>query len=205
MSGEDPSNSDYVDENMAKALAHSVRALILAEANKAVISPKMVAEKHDLVVSNVSYHFRKLEKLECLELVKEEKVRGAVEHFYKATRRALFDGRPWDNLPQSVKEEWSGDTFGNVIKRVADAIALGTFDARNERFLVWSKQLLDEQGWKEIADIYRKAAYKTAAAAKRARKRVEESGEEGIPSTWAFLFFQSPWLEEPSDDEKREE
>ncbi|MGN6257434.1 MAG: hypothetical protein ACTHN3_06755 [Solirubrobacterales bacterium] len=201
MSGKDPSNSDYVDRNMAKALAHPIRVLILAEANKGKISPSRLSRRHDLVVSNVSYHFRKLEELGCLEVVEEKKVRGAVEHFYKAIRRALFDGKPWDNLPQSVKEEWSGDTFGNVLKRVSDAMAMGTFDARNERFLVWNKQLLDEQGWKEIADIYRKAAHKTAAAEKRARKRVEESGEEGIPSTWAFLFFQSPWLEEPEDDE----
>jgi hypothetical protein len=175
--------------------------LILAEVNKGVISPKTLAQRHELVVSNVSYHFRKLEELECVEVVAEKKVRGAVEHFYKATRRALFDGKPWDNLPQSVKEEWSGDTFGNILKRVSDAMAMSTFDARNERFLVWNKQLLDEDGWREIADIYRKAARKTVAAEKRARKRVEESGDEGIPSTWAFLFFQSPWLEPPSDAE----
>ena len=202
MSGKDPSNSDYVDENMAKALAHPVRVLILAEVNKGIISPKMLAERHDLVLSNVSYHFRQLEKLECVEVVEEKKVRGAIEHFYKATRRALFDGKPWDDLPQSVKEEWSGDTFGNILKRVSDAMAMSTFDARNERFLVWNKQLLDEQGWKEIADIYRKAAHKTAAAEKRALKRVEESGEEGIPSTWAFLLFQSPWLEEPPEGQE---
>jgi hypothetical protein len=204
VSGKDPSNSDYVDRNMAKALAHPVRVLILAEVNKGVLSPKRFALRHDLVVSNVSYHFRELEKFECVEIVAEKKVRGAVEHFYKATRRALFDGKPWDNLPQSVKEEWSGDTFGNVLKRVSDAMAMGTFDARNERFLVWNKQLLDEDGWEEIAEIYRKAAYKTAAAEKRARKRVEESGEEGIPSTWAFLFFQSPWLEEPFQEAESE-
>ncbi len=204
MSGKDPSNSDYVDENMAKALAHPIRALILAEVNKGVLSPKRLALRHDLVVSNVSYHFRQLEKYGCVEVVAEKKVRGAIEHFYKATRRALFDGRPWDNLPQSVKEEWSGDTFANILKQVADAMAMGTFDARNERFLVWNKQLLDERGWKEIAEIYRMAAKKTASAETRARKRVEESGEEGIPSTWAFLFFQSPWLEEPVDADEQD-
>jgi DNA-binding transcriptional ArsR family regulator len=205
VSGKDPSNSDYVGRNMAKALAHPVRVLILAEVNKGVLSPKRFALRHDLVVSNVSYHFRELEKYECVEVVAEKKVRGAVEHFYKATRRALFDGKPWGDLPQSVKEEWSGDTFGNVLKRVSDAMAMETFDARNERFLVWNKQLLDEEGWEELAETYRKTAHLTAAAEKRARKRVDESGEEGIPSTWAFLLFQSPWLEEPSEDGEDEQ
>jgi DNA-binding transcriptional ArsR family regulator len=200
VSGNDPQNLDYVDESIAKALAHPVRVLILAEANKRILSPKQFADRHDLVVSNVSYHFRQLEKYKCVEVVREKKVRGAIEHFYKATRRALFDGKPWDELPLSVKEDMSGDTFANILKRVSDAMAMGTFDARNERFLVWNKQLLDEEGWREIADIYRTAARKTMAAETRARKRVEESGAEGIPSTWAFLFFQSPWMEPPADE-----
>jgi DNA-binding transcriptional ArsR family regulator len=202
VSGKDPSNSDYVDENMAKALAHPVRVLILAEVNKGMISPKMFADRHDLVLSNVSYHFRQLEKYECVEVVKEQKVRGAVEHLYKATRRALFDGKSWDDLPQSLKEEVSGDCFTNILNAVSEAMAMGTFDARNERFLVWNKQLLDEQGWLEIANIYREAARKTVATEKRARERVEESGEEGVPSTWAFLFFQSPWMEEPPEEQE---
>jgi DNA-binding transcriptional ArsR family regulator len=197
----DPWESDYIDEKIAKAVAHPVRALILAEANKQILSPKQFAQRHELEVSNVSYHFRQLEKYDCVEVVEEKKRRGSTEHFYKATRRALFDGKSWDGLPQSVKEEVSGDTFTNIISAVSDAMLMGTFDARNERFLVWNKTLLDEEGWQEIADIYRGAVRKTMAAEKRATKRVNESDKPGIPSTWAFLFFQSPWMKpEPKDE-----
>jgi len=190
---------------MAKALRHPVRVLILAEVNrKELLSPKQFAELHDKVLSNVSYHFRQLEKYECIEQVEEKKVRGAVEHFFKAKRRALFDGKVWDDLPQSVKEGASADLFDEFLAHVSDAMRMGTFDARNERFLVWMKRLLDEQGWQEIADIYRAAVHEANAAYKRSKKRLKESGEPGIPSTWAFLFFQSPWLEEPPEDQEGE-
>jgi len=180
---------------MAKAIAHPIRALILAEANKRILSPKQFAEHHGQEVSNVSYHFRKLEELGCVEVVDERKRRGSTEHFYKAIRRALFDGKSWDNLPQSVKEEVSGDTFTNILNAVSDAMLMGTFDSRNERFLVWDKQPMDEEGWEEVASIYREAAHRTIEAVKRATERVEKSDQPGILSTYAFLFFQSPWME----------
>lgn len=196
----DPWESDYVDEKLAKALAHPLRRLILAEANRGILSPKQFAQRHAKEVSNVSYHFRQLEKFDCVEVVEEKKRRGSTEHFYKATRRALFDGKSWEELPKSLREEVSGEAFTNVLNAVSDAMATGTFDARDERFLVWNTNPLDEEGWEEIADIYRKAARKTIAAEQRAKKRVQESGEPGIPSTWALLFFESPWPKrEPPD------
>jgi predicted ArsR family transcriptional regulator len=197
------SGSDYVDQNIAKAVAHEGRALMLAELNSSgLLSPKEFAARHELPVSNVSYHFRRLEELGCAEVVQEQKVRGSTEHFYRATRRALFDGKSWDNLPQTVKERMSANTFTNVINHVADAMKTGTFDKRNERFLVWFKRVLDEQGWQEIADIYRDAVHQTMDAANRSQERVEKSEYPGagLPSAFAFLFFQSPWLEPPSDD-----
>jgi DNA-binding transcriptional ArsR family regulator len=199
----DPSDSDYIDENMAKALAHPARALILAEINKGILSPKQFALRHDENVSNMSYHFRVLEKYGLIELLEEKKVRGAIEHFYKAKRRALFDGSSWNDLPQNVKEDMSGDTFTNILNAVSDAMLTGTFDARDERFLVWDTQRIDEQGWNEIVGIYRKAALKTIAAAKRAVKRVEASGEPGVPNTYVFLFFQSPWLKDERDNKRK--
>jgi DNA-binding transcriptional ArsR family regulator len=198
----DSGNSDFLDQRIAKAVAHGKRALMLAELNKvAMLSPKEFAERHDMPVSNVSYHFRRLEELGCAEVAREQKVRGSTEHFYRATRRALFDGKAWDDLPLNVKEEMSADTFTNIIGLVADAMRAGTFDARNERFLVRFERLLDEKGWTEIAAIYRDAVHKTMKAADSAQKRVEESKYPGagIPSAFAFLFFQYPWRK-PDED-----
>lgn len=201
------STDDFVDQKIAKAVAHKDRALMLAELNKVPqLSPKEFADRHGMEVSNVSYHFRRLEEFGCAEVVHEEKKRGSTEHFYRATRRALFDGKAWDDLPLSVKEEMSADTFTNIIGLVADAMRAGTFDARNERFLVRFERLLDEQGWTEVANIYRDAIRKTLKAADRSQNRVEASEDPGagIPSAFAFLFFQFPGTKPDDASESRQ-
>lgn len=191
----DPWEPDYVDEELAKAIGHPVRALILAEANDRVMSPSQFARRHDFDLSGVSYHFRELEKYGCLEEVATVPVRGANQHFFKATRGALFDGKAWDQLPETVRNRWSGKTVTHLLEAITDAMQRETFDERKDRALAWNKETLDEQGWQEIANIFRDATYKTMKEAEAAKRRVDAGETEPIQASWAFLFFQSPFDE----------
>ncbi len=193
--GNTPWEPDYIDDQLAKAVAHPTRAQILAEANERVMSPNQFAKRHDLDVSQVAYHFKQLEKAECIELVAEVPVRGATEHFYKATRRALFDGQAWDNLPETIKNKISGRTVTDMLGAIAEAMLEETFDECTDRALAWDKVLLDRQGWGEIEAIFRDAIYRTLNAAAEAEERVANSDEEGMLASWAFLFFKSPFKE----------
>lgn len=197
--GNTPWEPDYIDDQLAKAVAHPTRAQILAEANERVMSPAKFAKRHDLDVSRVAYHFKQLVEAEFLELVAEVPVRGATEHFYKATRRALFDGKSWDNLPETIKNRISGRTVTDLLGAISEAMLEETFDERKDRALAWDKVLLDEKGWKEIESFFRDTIYKTLKAAAEAEERVVNSGEEGMLASWAFLFFKSPFKEPDSD------
>src|SRR3954452_19799356 len=140
---------DYVDQDMAKALAHPLRIQILAALNKRLMSPSLFAKTHDEKLQNGSYHFRTLQKFGCIEEVESHPVRGAVEHFYRATKRVLFDGKAWDNLPQSIKVQASGQAVGDFLDAVATAMLRETFDSTNERVAVWMQRRLDSRGWSE--------------------------------------------------------
>jgi DNA-binding transcriptional ArsR family regulator len=195
----DPWEPDYVDEELAKAIGHPVRALILAEANDRVMSPSQFARRHDLELSGVSYHFRELEKYGCLEEVAKVPVRGANQHFFKATRGALFDGKVWEQLPETVRNRWSGKTITHLLGAITEAMQRETFDERKDRALAWNKEILDEQGWQKIANIFREATYKTMKEAEAAKRRVDAGDTEPIQASWAFLFFKSPF-DEPRDE-----
>ena len=65
-----------VDERLAKALSHPMRAHILAILNERVASPNEIAGIIDERLPNVSYHVRALHKLGALALVQERQVRG---------------------------------------------------------------------------------------------------------------------------------
>lgn len=81
-----------IDQRLAKALSHSVRAQALALIVEGVTSPKQIAERLDADLRGVAYHVRVLQRLGCVELVETRQRRGALEHLYKATEQALEKG-----------------------------------------------------------------------------------------------------------------
>lgn len=195
---------DYVDARIARALAHPLRMHILAELNKRAMSPSQFAKQFELKTPNVSYHFRALQKLDCIEEFETRPVRGSVEHFYKATKRALFDGKAWNDLPQSLKEEASGRTMTDFLTAVALAMNAETFDARDERMLVWMQQPLDKKGWREAVKIQRDAVQKLHRVYKGAKLRLAEAGEPrgSILGTYAVFLFESPPRRSDQEDDR---
>jgi len=78
-----------IDQQVAKALSHPMRAQILTVIAEGKASPKQVAERLGQDIRSVAYHVRVLQRLGCLELVETRQRRGATEHFYKVTERAV--------------------------------------------------------------------------------------------------------------------
>src|SRR5215212_8131241 len=90
-----------VDQKLVKALAHPLRVEILAILNERMASPNELSKELDEGLSQVSYHVKVLKDFECIELVKTEPRRGAVEHYYRATARSFLTDRDWRALPDS--------------------------------------------------------------------------------------------------------
>lgn len=80
----------------AKAVAHPLRARILAGLAGEARSPNELAAEFDEPLGNVSYHVVVLRDLGMVELVDTAPRRGAVEHFYRARWRVQLDLRPLD-------------------------------------------------------------------------------------------------------------
>lgn len=78
-----------IDQRLAKALSNPLRAQALNLIAEGVASPKLIAEELGLDVRNVAYHVRVLKRLGCIELVETQQRRGALEHLYQVTERAL--------------------------------------------------------------------------------------------------------------------
>jgi DNA-binding transcriptional ArsR family regulator len=196
-------SSSYVDMKVAKALSHPLRIRILAELNKRVMSPTQFSKRFGLPLGTVAPHFRILEAAGCLEIVYEDGRGRAVEHFYRATRRAIFDDKAWKSLPETIRNKLSARTIGDLLEVIAEAMREETFDARTDRHAAWGRHVVDEQGWAEISAIQREAAEKVMQAARESRSRLIRSGEEGLVGVWAVLLFESPFeeFEPPGTDQ----
>ena len=89
------SKSTGVDQRLVKALAHPLRVEILTILNERMASPNELSKELEEGLSQVSYHVKVLKDFECIEMVKTEPRRGAVEHYYRATARAFLTDRDW--------------------------------------------------------------------------------------------------------------
>jgi DNA-binding transcriptional ArsR family regulator len=179
---------------MAQALAHPLRIQIIAELNKRAMSASQFAKKFDEKTPNVSYHFRALQKLGCIEEVETRPVRGSVEHIYRATKRVLFDGKAWELLPPSIKARASGRTVSDFLEAVTVAMLRETFDSSDERVAVWLQRRLDEQGWGDAVAAHWELIRRMEAIFQESGGRLAEAGEPegGIVGTYGLFLFESP-------------
>jgi DNA-binding transcriptional ArsR family regulator len=188
-------SSSYVDTKLAKVLSHELRVQILAELNKRVMSPSRFSKRFGATLTSAAHHFRVLQDAECVEIVHEDDRGRAVEHFYRATKKALFDDQAWKRLPETIRNKLSARTIGDLLEVIADAMREETFDSRTDRHAAWEKAHVDEQGWEEMSAIQRDAVEKLMRVAEESRSRLIRSGELGLMGTWGVLFFESPFDE----------
>ena len=181
-----------VDQKLVKALAHPLRVEILTILNERMASPNELSKELDEGLSQVSYHVKVLKDFECIEMVKTEPRRGAVEHYYRATARAFLTDKDWKSLPDSVKPGVSTSVIRMIIDDVFTALKGGTFDAREDRHLSWTPGVVDEQGWEELVDLINDTLAKVVKIHVASAKRLAKSGEEGIPVNVTLLSYETP-------------
>lgn len=181
-----------VNQRLVKALAHELRVEILAILNERMASPNELAKELEEGLSQVSYHVKVLKDYECIELVKTEPRRGAVEHYYRASSRAFLTDRDWHELPDTVREGMSADLFQAVVDDAIAAMEGGTFDERTDRHLSWTPLILDQQGWEDVRGALDATLKQVLNAHAESAKRLNKSGEEGMPASVSMLGYQVP-------------
>jgi len=196
------------DQTACHVLKHPVRVRILEVLclgdlspiqflNRGLMPPGFSFKNHQNAVSFVSYHFRELLKADCIMLVETHPRRGATEHVYRSKAFALHTDEEFAELSFAERQAISRSTLQTLMARADGAILLGTFDKRTDRHLSWVVMDLDEDGWKEIADLQAETLQRAigikAAAMARKQERVEQRKKsKTFPVTFGALAFESP-------------
>jgi DNA-binding transcriptional ArsR family regulator len=179
-----------LDQKLVKALAHPLRVEILTILNERMASPNELSKELEEGLSQVSYHVKVLKDFECIEMVKTEPRRGAVEHYYRATSRAYLTDRDWQALPDSIKPGMSAAGLKMIIDDVVGAINGGSFTAREDVHVSWTPGLVDEQGWDESVVLVNETLDQLIKIHAGSAKRLAKSGEEGIPATAVLMNYE---------------
>jgi hypothetical protein len=183
---------DLVDRRLARAIGHPIRVEILVEVDRAPMSPNEFARRTGHPLATVAYHFRELQKCGCLEVIEEVPRRGATEHFYQVTARALFSAESFAKLPAPARGGISAATIACFMRRAQEALEAHTFDSHESRHLTWRPLTLDEEGFARVMamldELYAALGVEQLAAA----ERLAESGEPPVYTTVGLAGFESP-------------
>jgi DNA-binding transcriptional ArsR family regulator len=177
------------EARIAKALAHPLRARILQRLTQRVASPADLALELGAPLGVVSYHVRMLRDYDCVELVRTEPRRGALQHFYRATARPELDAAQWRTLPAGLRGELSGETIGEVIDDIRAASQAGTF-GDPEMIVTRTPIELDQRAFKKLNRLLARTTEQALAIAADSARRHSEHSSDVFPTELAILHFK---------------
>ncbi|HEX5713591.1 MAG TPA: winged helix-turn-helix domain-containing protein [Solirubrobacterales bacterium] len=181
-----------ITQQLAKALAHPLRVRILTSLHKGVSSPNQLSQELGEPLGNVSYHVKTLLEFDCVELVKTEPRRGAVEHFYRATERTFFSDSEWEKIPASARKGIVGSVLETVGQDATEALIAGTIDARTDSHVSRTPLALDEQGWSDLTEVLAETLNRAIEIQAEAATRLSDEKGDSINTKLALLHFESP-------------
>src|SRR3954466_15496793 len=177
------------EARIAKALAHPLRARILQRLGERVASPGDLAVELNAPLGVVSYHVRMLRDYDCVELVRTEPRRGALQHFYKATARPTLDEHQWRTLPAGLRKELAGETIGESVDDLAAAADAGHLEDA-EVIVTRTPLQLDERAFKKLNKLLARTQEQALAIAAESAARGDGAPEGAFPTELAVLHFK---------------
>ncbi len=129
-----------------------------------------------------------LRDYDCVELVRTEPRRGALQHFYRATARPNLDEDQWRTLPSGLRRELSGETIQDLVNDLAQAADAGMLEDPD---LVVTRTVLelDERGLKKLNKLLARTLDQALAIAAESSARAAD-GAPAFPTELATLHFK---------------
>lgn len=185
---------DFVNPRLAAAMSHPTRIHTMAVLIERQASPREIATEIGEPLNNVTYHVKQLTKLGCIELVETSTAAGGrvVEHFYRASHRSYFDEDAWEELDDKEKYAVVNTIMRLMSEDIARAMRTGTFYARDDIHISRSPMALDEEGWREVAELLNETTKEMIAIEGRVADRCRDEAPPAIHTKVEILQFASP-------------
>jgi hypothetical protein len=182
------------ESTLGALLAHPTRVQAFCILAERTASPVEIAHEIRKNVSHVGYHVNKLVQIGHAELVDTRPVRGAVEHFYKATQRPFATQGDLEKMSDEDREFLTRYTLQLHMVDVTRSVDAGTFDKRPDRWLLRLPfDEMDGEGFEEMGEIFGRLYEEMLLVKGRAQMRKElDPNLETFPASAAAMFFETP-------------
>jgi DNA-binding transcriptional ArsR family regulator len=181
------------DPRYVKAMSHPLRVRILALLDERTASPVELAGWLGATLGTVAYHVRTLERMGLIDLAGETRVRGAVEHHYRAKPRPRVSDEAWAAAPPIAKQAAVSASLQTIDAYARAASADGGFDHGNAH-LTRTALHLDARGYGEVSRACKRLLGQLERIEEAAQERMQRnphSGESREVSLAMMLFETS--------------
>lgn len=188
-------------ENHLEAMKHPLRHKCFELLHTRVASPKEISDELDEPLTHVAHHVKRLVQLGCAEMVDERQVRGAVEHFYKATEQVLVDTDDWLRLCEediTFAKHLRGTFMQSQLDEFTKSARAGVFEADDRWHLSRNPIVVDPQGQEEALALARRMQDELAEIVQRSAAR---GGDESASMAACFSIFRMASPARPSSSD----
>ena len=176
------------DPRYVKALSHPLRVRILALLDERTASPVELAGWLGASLGTVAYHVRTLERIGLIELVRETRVRGAVEHHYRAVGHPTVTDEAWAAAPPIAKQAAVSSSLQTIDAYARAASAAGGFDHGNSH-LTRTGLTLDARGWNELSRACVRLLSQVERIEEAAQERMQLNPHQGETKDVALVMM----------------
>jgi DNA-binding MarR family transcriptional regulator len=185
---------------------HPIQLRALTILTERVASPKEIAIDLGLTKAKaglVSHHIRVLEKADLVEEVRTERRRGALEHYFKASKRPIVTEEEAREWTQEQREEFSRYIIVCISKDFGMAIEYKTLDADEhvERHLTRTPLLLDRKGFADLLSAYMQVFDRAFEIQAESDERRSRTGEDPISVSSVLATVPMPMVGPPSTND----
>jgi DNA-binding transcriptional ArsR family regulator len=159
-----------VTDRLARIFADPTRVRLLFEYGDEPTSPSRIASRLGAPVNRVSYHTHVLRRHGCLELVRTERRRGALEHFYRRVVPPVIDDGEWEQVPVALRRALVHGTLDAVRDEAKQAALAGGFD-RPDAHISRIRLDLDAAALADVAAVLARTVDEIDAIQARCRAR----------------------------------
>jgi DNA-binding transcriptional ArsR family regulator len=192
------------DPRYVKAMSHPLRVRILAMLDERTASPNQLAGWLGASLGTVAYHVRTLEQLGLIELVDETRVRGAVEHHYRARARPNVTADGWADAPPIAKQAAVGSSLDVIADYARASAAAGGFD-RQDAQLRRTLLKLDARGFAQLSKAVDKLIEQAQKIEASASERIAKNphADDIVEAGLGVMLFDAVRLSGPENSDGR--
>lgn len=193
---------EFLSPQLAAAMSHPTRVRAMGILLERTASPRQIAKEIGEPLNNVTYHLNQLRKLDCIELVRTESVRGGrvLERFYKAKRRLYFDEAAWEALTEKERLNVITVSLRMIAEDITHAMVAGTIFGEGDSHLSRTGLLLDAEGWQEVSEVIERATTELFEIEAAVAERTTNGALADIPTRVELMQFRAPAFSDAGND-----